>query len=451
MREMLLFAGIGLFIGGIDDLAIDLIWIGRSLWRRLILFRIHTPASMASLPPPEHPGRLAILIGAWDEAAVIGPMLRAALMRIDHEDYRIYVGTYVNDPATIAAVAAVAADDQRVRLVQGKTRGKTTKGECLNRVWAALVEDEAATGIPCKAVVIHDAEDVIHSAELRLFDRMIERFDLVQLPVLPLPNEQSRWIAGHYCDEFAEAHGRQLIVREALGAGVPSAGVGCAISRAAMARMAALGNGKPFDETSLTEDYEIGLRLADLGHGGIFMSLPVVPGGQPVAVRAHFPDRIGLAVRQKTRWMVGIALVGWDRLGWRRHWAEIWMRLRDRRAVLAALILSVAYAALLVWAISTAVHILRDDARPPLSDPIRLLIGANGLMLLWRILMRFLSVRRFYGTRQGLWAIVRIVPSNVIAMMAARRAIVEYWRLLRGGTVNWDKTGHAFPEVLPAE
>jgi adsorption protein B len=33
---------------------------------------------------------------------------------------------------------------------------------------------------------------------------MIDRFDLVQLPVLPLVNPQSRWVSGHYCDEFAE-------------------------------------------------------------------------------------------------------------------------------------------------------------------------------------------------------------------------------------------------------
>jgi adsorption protein B len=46
-------------------------------------------------------------------------MLRTALGRFDHGDYRIYVGVYPNDPATIAAVGAVAREDRRVRMVSG--------------------------------------------------------------------------------------------------------------------------------------------------------------------------------------------------------------------------------------------------------------------------------------------------------------------------------------------
>jgi adsorption protein B len=311
--------------------------------------------------------------------------------------------------------------------------------------------DEATEGVRCKAIVIHDAEDVIHSGELRLFDRMIEHFDLVQLPVLPLPSAGSRWIAGHYCDEFAEAHGRQLVVREAIGAGMPSAGVGCAISREAMARMALRGGGKPFDEQCLTEDYEIGLRLTQMGYRGAFVSVPITQGGLPVAVRAHFPETLETAVRQKTRWMVGIALAGWDRLGWHGDWAEFWMRLRDRRALLAALVLVAGYAALLLWAVSTAGHFVMASEADPLPHGLVLLLQLNGLLLLWRAMMRFVSVRKFYGTREGLRAIPRIVTSNIIAMIAARRALWQYWKLLRGGALKWDKTGHVFPDALPAE
>ena len=47
--------------------------------------------------------------------------------------------------------------------------------------------------------------------------------------------------------------------------------------------------------------------------------------------------------------MTGIALAGWDRLGWRGGLAERWMRLRDRQSLLAALILCAAYLALLLW------------------------------------------------------------------------------------------------------
>lgn len=451
LHELLLFAAVGLFVGGLDDLLVDAIWIIRLVWRRQVIFRIYKPASMETLAPPDRPGRIAILIGAWREDAVIGRMLRTALARIDHDDYRIYVGTYANDHRTIAEIRTIARADGRIRLVEDGIDGPTTKGECLNRVWRAVLRDEAAENSRFKAVVIHDAEDVIHSAELKLFDRMSEHFDLVQLPVLPIPSAGSRWVAGHYCDEFSEAHHRQLVVRELLGAGVPSAGVGCAISREAMGRMALHGGGKPFDEHCLTEDYEIGLRLAQLGYRGAFVSVPTTEGGMPVAVRAHFPETIETAVRQKTRWMVGIALAGWDRLGWYGHWAELWMRLRDRRAMLAALVISAGYASLLLWVISLAGHYIMATTPKPLPSGLMLLMQVNGLLLLWRAAMRFVSVRKFYGTREGLRSVPRIVTSNIIAMLAARRALLQYWKLLRGHALRWDKTCHVFPQALPAE
>ena len=44
-HELLIFAAVGLFIGGLDDLAIDLIWIFRTAWRRLTVYRYHKPAA----------------------------------------------------------------------------------------------------------------------------------------------------------------------------------------------------------------------------------------------------------------------------------------------------------------------------------------------------------------------------------------------------------------------
>lgn len=445
-RELMLFAAVGLLVGGVDDLAIDLIWIGRLIWRRAFVYSRHRPATADTLAPSASPGRIAIFIGAWDESAVIGEMLRTALGRFEYRDYRIYVGVYPNDPATIAAVGAVAAQDDRVRMVGGWHAGPTTKAECLNRLWMQLQHDEMVDGRAFKAIVLHDAEDVVHSAELKLFDRMIDRFDLVQLPVLPLVDKGSRWISGHYCDEFAEAHGKQLVVREAIGAGMPSAGVGCAISRGAMQRMSDAAGGLPFDAGSLTEDYEIGLKLRDFGGRGVFVRMPAGKGRPMVAVRAHFPGTLEEAVRQKTRWMTGIALSGWDRLGWSGGWAEIWMRLRDRRAVLAAVILSAAYGSLLLAAVGWLI------GRPaPVGEGLSILLGINAALLGWRMAMRFLMVTRVYGWGEGLRSIPRTIVANAIAMMAARRAVVRYAGMAHEGRVAWDKTAHVFPSALPAE
>ena len=87
-REATLFAALWFLIGGIDDLLVDLIYGARRL--RGWLQPPPAPPSLEDAPPP---GRIAIFVPAWDESAVIGDMLRAALARYDHGDYRIYVGT----------------------------------------------------------------------------------------------------------------------------------------------------------------------------------------------------------------------------------------------------------------------------------------------------------------------------------------------------------------------
>ncbi len=307
-RETLLFAGIGFLVGGIDDLVIDL------LYGALMLKRRWTGSAPALPPPPPARAPMAIFVPAWDEAGVIGPMLRAALARIDHGDYRLYVGTYPNDRATIRAVVAVAAEDARVRLVIGSRDGPTTKADCLNTLWRALLRDEARGWCP-RAIVLHDAEDVVHHDELALFDRLIGPYDAVQLPVLPLIDAGARLVSGHYADEFAEAHAKQLVVRGAIGAGLPLAGVGCAIARPLLRTIAAGRPDGPFDAASLTEDYELGLAIAAAGGRTAFPRVAASAGGI-VAVRAYFPSRIDAAVRQKARWMTGIALAGWDRIGW---------------------------------------------------------------------------------------------------------------------------------------
>jgi bacteriophage N4 adsorption protein B len=444
-RELVLFAAIGFLIGGVDDLLVDLLWGLRWARRRLTVYRRHRPASAATLPAPDARGRIAVFIAAWREAPVIGRMLTAALGRYRHDDYLIYVGTYPNDPATQAAVLAVG--DARIRLVSGTLPGPTTKAECLNRVWAAMRADEAVSGIRCKAILLHDAEDVVHPQELRVVDYLIDRFDMVQLPVLPLIEQSRGWFAravsASYADEFADGHSRQLVVREAIGAGIPSAGVGCAIARARMDEIAASGGGSPFDDSSVTEDYEIGLRIAAKGGRSAFVVLPEVPGGAPVAVRAYFPHTLETAVRQKQRWITGIALAGWDRLRWQGGLAERWMRLRDRRSLAAAVVLTASYAGLLLAVIlalcGVAIH------WPGWAKPI---LTICAWLLVWRLAVRALVVGHHYGWREGLQAIPRALLANLIAILAARRALFSYQP---GVTPPWDKTEHHFPDALPCD
>ncbi|WP_404339992.1 glycosyl transferase family protein [Sphingomonas sp. MMS12-HWE2-04] len=447
MRESTLFAAIWFLIAGIDDLIVDVIYAAQLLRRRVLhLFGavLTDPADLATgqtLP-------LAIFIGAWDESPVIGSMLRTALDRFEYPDYRLYVGTYPNDPATIAAVAEVACEEPRIRLVIGDVPGPTTKADCLNGLWRALRRDEASEGRRHAAIILHDAEDLVHPQELTVFAHYLPRYAAVQLPVLPLPHPRSRFVSGHYLDEFAEAHGKQLLVRRAVGAALPLAGVGCAIRRDMLDSIAAARGGHPFDASSLTEDYELGLTIGATKAAMVLARVEDLRTGTLVAVRAYFPDTLHAAVRQKARWMTGIALAGWDRTGWAKatRLGDHWMRMRDRRATLAIPVLVLAYCALVLWGLSSALHLAGGGSVPEPSAGLRIVLLANLALLGWRTVVRAAFVGRAYGWREAGLSVPRVFVGNYIALLAARRALFLYVGLLAGGVVRWDKTAHEFPE-----
>ena len=443
--ELALFAGFGFLLFAANDLIVDLIYFARAIWRSLVVYTRYPRAFASSLPERAEPGLIAMLVPAWDEAPVIASMLRATLARLEYSNYRIFVGYYRNDPATGAAIAAV--DDGRIEAVRVDRNGPTTKADCLNDLYDALVAYEVETGRSASAVVLHDAEDVVHPLEFRIFDRLIERAAVIQLPVLPLPDKGSRWISGHYCDEFAEAHVKELVVREAVGAAIPLAGVGCAIARKPLAELAAIRDGRPFAGNSMTEDYELGLTFGALGLKTMFVRLPACPGERSVvASRGHFPPTLGSAVRQKARWLGGIALAGWDRLGWTGGLGERWMRMRDRRGPLAALLLVAAYGAAFLWSQIWLAEALGAPIKARPDPALILLLTINGWLLAWRILMRACFTTYAYGLGEGLLSIPRLVIGNIIAILAAVRALTLH---IAGGATRWDKTQHSFPAELP--
>jgi len=443
--ELALFAGVGFLLFAVNDLMVDVIYFARAVWRSLAIYTRYPRAFASALGGDAEPRFIAMFVPAWDESSVIASMLRATIARLDYENYRLFVGHYRNDPATAAAIAAVK--DDRIEAVEVDGDGPTTKADCLNHLYDALVAYEIESGRSAVAVVLHDAEDVVHPLELKVFDRLIDRAAVIQLPVLPLPDKHSRWIAGHYCDEFAEAHIKELVVREAVGAAIPLAGVGCAIGRKALSQLAAMQDGNPFAGNSMTEDYEVGLRIGALGLKTMFVRLPARPGEHGVvASRGHFPATLGSAVRQKARWLGGIALSGWDRLGWSGGIGERWMRMRDRRGPLAALLLVAAYTAAFLWSQIWLAEALGAPIKARLDATLVMLLTINGWLLGWRVLMRAAFTTSAYGLTEGILSVPRLVVGNVIAMLAAARAVSLH---MGGGATRWDKTGHIFPAELP--
>lgn len=449
-RELLMFSAIWLLIGAIDEVCVDAIWLGRRVYRKFAFYRRTPPMKASQLPSTSDAGLIAVLIPAWGEAAVIGAMLRNCTRSWAASacHHRIYVGCYPNDPQSSAAVIQAAKNNTGIRLVLVNHVGPTTKADCLNRLWKALLADEIAGGYKAKAIVLHDAEDAVHADELRVFDRLVTKGGAVQLPVIPVRTQGSRWISGHYCDEFAEAHGKNMVVREALGAPLPLAGVACAIERNLMGRLAVMNGGEPFDQNSLTEDYELGIRIGAAG-GRTIMARILDSNGKLVGTRACFPDTLTTSVRQKTRWLTGIALAGWDRLGWNGNLAQKWMLIQDRRSIFAAIVLVAAYACILLTAVLTVAEAQGAHRPKPLPPTLVVLLWLNAAFLFWRLFVRASFVAALYGPKEALLSIPRSFIANIIAIMAARRACIAYVRHCFGAPLHWDKTAHHIvPESL---
>lgn len=439
-RELLLFAGCWIAVGLADELAVDLVWFwlrltGRAATRRL-------PAGYGTAPLA---GPIAVLIPAYAESAVIGVTVRHLLATWRQPQLRLYIGCYRNDPATLLAAAQAGGGDPRLRIVLVAAEGPTTKADCLNRLFLALAGDEVRCGQRFRGVVLQDAEDMVHPAALEAIDTALGAVDFVQLPVRPAFSAGAGWISGHYADEFAESHAKTMVVRNALGLSLPAAGVGCGIARDALDRLAQQRGPQaadgPFCAEALTEDYELGIALSQTGRGGAFLRLRAADGSL-VATSSCFPAVLTAAVRQKTRWIHGIAFQGWDRLGWSRHPLEVWMALRDRRGPLTALVLAAAYVLLALDAVLILGELAGLAPALLLSPAHKVLLGLGLGGLAWRAVMKVLFVGREYGMAEGLRAVLRIPVGNVIAIMAGRRAIMAYVRSMAGQPVQWDKTQH---------
>ncbi|WDF73771.1 glycosyl transferase family protein [Novosphingobium sp. KACC 22771] len=450
-RELLLFALFWFLIGMVDELAVDAIWFCMRLKPG---FR--TPYLSREVSKGRLDGRLAVFVACWQEADVIGATVANMLRCWRENEYILYIGCYCNDPATVAAITAIGGSDPRLRIVIHDKMGPTTKADCLNRIYKAMCADELRLGYRFKGVVLHDSEDMVHPLELMLIDRALSDVEFVQLPVRPETPEGGHWVAGHYCDEFAEAHARAMPVRDALGAGLPAAGVSCGFSRDMLEQIGEIrmmeSTDGPFAADCLTEDYELGMLIPQLGGRGCFLRCRDADG-HLIGTRSYFPNTVLTSVRQKTRWMHGICLQGWDRLGWNVRLVDLWMMIRDRRGPLIALVLFAAYILLLVEGVLGVIGLWLGKEMPQLAPPPAYLNYAMKLCvigLIWRSFMRGLFTGREYGWREGLLAPLRLPVANVVMILAARRAIWAYCRSLRGARVVWDKTEHMVHPSLVA-
>jgi len=398
------------------------------------------PTDLEAAGIPER--RIAILVPLWDEQRVIGRMLERNLAAIQYTSYDFFAGAYPNDTVTVAAVDEAARRSSRVHLALVPHCGPTSKGDCLNAIFDCLLEYEAAHGVRYEVIVTHDAEDVVAPESLRLVNWFSRDYQMVQIPVLPLPTGLAEMTHGVYCDEFAEYQQKDIPARQRLGGFLPSNGVGTGFDRKALERLAATRGGRIFDPACLTEDYENGFRLHALGCRQIFVPLRL-PTAAPMATREYFPRRLRAAIRQRSRWVAGIALQGWEHHGWRAPLCQVYFFWRDRKGLAGNLLSPLANLLFICWLAGWHGF----GGIPPWAAH---LCTATLVLSLVHFSIRTTLSARVYGWRFAAGVLPRMFWGNLLnsaATISALRQFADARR--RGRALVWRKTDHKYPAYHP--
>lgn len=419
---------IWILISGLDDFFIDLVGLGVALRGKI---RRSRPSRRDLLRNAEKP--IAILVPLWQEAAVIARMVQQNSASILYKNYHFFIGAYPNDEPTLREIRRLEARYSHVHLAVCPHDGPTSKADCLNWIFQNMLAYEQSHQVRFEVLVTHDAEDVIHSDSLHWINYYSGNYEMVQVPVLPVPTRFWHWTHGVYIDEFTEYQARDMPARQAMGAFVPSNGVGTGFRRDALDALAQADNNLVFEPVCLTEDYENGLRLRLHGANQIF--LPFQSSG--LATREYFPQTLHAAIQQRTRWVTGISLQTWDRHGWPGGLVQKYWLWRDRKGLIgnpASLMTNVLFAyGSARWMCGAAI-------------PESTLLYLCSVAGIYRVAYRIVCVGRVFGPALAFTVPIRVLVSNYInsaaTLFALRRFFTAKWK---GLPLVWVKTQHAFP------
>ncbi|KJU83141.1 type II secretion system (T2SS), E [Candidatus Magnetobacterium bavaricum] len=468
VKALLYFTAALFFIGGLDEFIVDVHYAIRSIYRRVFVLKKYPPLKEEQhLSQIEQP--IALMIPAWNESAVIQRMLENTIQTLNYSNYYVFVGTYPNDMATQREVETLREKYSNVIRIVCQNDGPTNKADCLNWIYRGILLFEKEHNITFPIFVMDDAEDIMHPYCFKLFNYLMPRKDMVQLPVIPLePLKFYKITQGHYIDEFSENHYKNMVIRESLKRGLPSAGVGCAFSRRTLEISAQNQNDLAFGLGSLTEDYEIGLRLKKFGvDNQIFVKHPIkkmtrkkslfgdkikeFEKNEYIAIRERFPDKFWAAVRQKSRWIAGISLQGWESLGWKGDMLTKYMLFKDRKALITSQINMFGYFLFFLVVSYFLYTMFYPDAYyiPPLvvkGTFLWYLVLVDSFFMLVRFFQRMFFVYILYDFKRALLTIPGFFWGNIINFFATNRAIhmfVKY--LITGKIIAWDHTAHTVP------
>jgi cellulose synthase/poly-beta-1,6-N-acetylglucosamine synthase-like glycosyltransferase len=387
-------------------------------------------AAVASVRPPAPPPRLAaptgdvpfysVLVALYREAEMV-PRLLCALDRIvwPRERLEIKLVCEADDDATLAAIRSSVLPPH-IELIEVPPGGPRTKPKAL------------AYALPMSGgdfIALFDAEDEPHPMQLveawQRFSRSGAELAAVQAP-LEISNRGDGIIARMFAFEYAALFRGLLPCLSRRRLMLPLGGTSNHFRRAALDEV---GGWDPFN---VTEDADLGMRLARFGYRAETIRCPTY---EPA------PKRLGVWLPQRTRWFKG--------------WSQTWLvhmrsplRLARELGIPSFLVAQVLFAGMLASAILhplllvTLVFLVAELlANEPIGgfrsmlllfDTANIACGYLSFLLLgWQTLTK--------RERRGFWKIVLFTPVYWVMMsLAGLRAIWHLWRRPH----HWDKTPH---------
>lgn len=373
-------------------------------------------APLPAMPPDVDLPIFTVLCPLYREAESV-PNLLASLKLLDYPSDRLDFKCVLeaDDAATFHAVATAAtAAALALDIVIVPKGGPRTKPRALN---AALAHARGTL------LVIYDAEDRPEPDQLRKAAAAMAAGPptLVCLQArLNYYNRKTSWITRLFAIEYALLFDLVLPGLVRLGAPVPLGGT------SNIFRTAALRAVHGWDDFNVTEDADLGLRLAAAG-GRV--------GMLDSTTYEEATDRIGPWVRQRTRWIKGY-LQTWlvhMRPGLRpAHWrGQVTLHLIVGGVVVAALLNPIFWALYCWWIVTGATIVL-----PPLVAALGVAaLLAGNLFHLWLFLLA--------PTRRGWHDLVPIaLTAPIYWILQSVAGYCAVWQFIRRPHY-WAKTAHS--------
>ncbi|MGZ3775213.1 MAG: glycosyltransferase [Pseudobdellovibrionaceae bacterium] len=397
--------------------------------------------------------KIAILIANWKEADVIELMIRGNLRGIEYQNYVFFLGVYPNDIETweTARKLETLYPDKVIVIVNSRP-GPTSKGQMLNEIVKRIISSEAHLKNKFDLFLMQDSEDVLHRHSLSLLNYFSSSADFVQIPVFSFNVSPRSLIGGVYIDEFAESHTKDLLVREALGAAIPSAGVGTLLSRELILALQKHQNGHFLKEDTLTEDYHLGIMTKKLKFKSKFACVEYQKENgenEFVATREYFPSEFNASLRQKSRWVLGVALQGRENLSWDGSWIDKYFMWRDRRGPWNSVLILLSTGLLILFFTVRIFGNVPELLQQPLFQG---LVFFNMFNMFLRLIQRMRSVARTNASVHIYLVPLRWLLANVVNTGASIKAYLQYRESKKTGKRPiWLKTTHRLPETFGQE